>query len=281
METHARNWDQFLGQVVVPNSPDYLGNTSARGGCDLSVQRRVRVGEAWLGPTLASDVAGRRPAVIRQVLAAGIATKPSPRPPVRLCLVHGRFGLWPRRRDVASRPRSGRRWPPRPAVRACPDQGRCGLWPRGCEVGDVAAGRDPACGPISPVVQIPVELEKLFVVLEHDLPASQKLHGIARGIATEDGELPDTAELDRLLDPTVRNGWWLFGAKYFKHARLVVWQAGPFPEIVLQPLGIATAPTLLLIGLEQLDQNRPVILVFSRLGMANDCGFRLRRMHWS
>lgn len=35
METHARNCDRYFGQVVVPNSPDYLGNTSARAGCDL------------------------------------------------------------------------------------------------------------------------------------------------------------------------------------------------------------------------------------------------------
>jgi hypothetical protein len=53
---------------------------------------------------------------------------------------------------------------------------------------------------LSPVVQIPVELEKLFVVLEHDLPARQQLHDIARGIATEDGELPEGSGLDMLLD---------------------------------------------------------------------------------
>jgi len=53
---------------------------------------------------------------------------------------------------------------------------------------------------LSPVVQVPVELEKLFVVLQHDLPAREQLHDIARGIATEDGELPDGAELDMLLD---------------------------------------------------------------------------------
>ena len=53
---------------------------------------------------------------------------------------------------------------------------------------------------LSPIVSVPVELEKLFVVLQHDLPARQQLHDIARGIATEDGELPDGAELDMLLD---------------------------------------------------------------------------------
>jgi hypothetical protein len=53
---------------------------------------------------------------------------------------------------------------------------------------------------LSPVVSVPVELEKLFVVLEHDLPAREQLQEIARGIATEDGELPDGSELDMLLD---------------------------------------------------------------------------------
>ena len=38
---------------------------------------------------------------------------------------------------------------------------------------------------LSPVVQIPAELEKLFVVLDHDLPGREQLEQIARGIATE------------------------------------------------------------------------------------------------
>ena len=38
---------------------------------------------------------------------------------------------------------------------------------------------------LSPVVQIPVELEKLIVVLEHDLPGREQLALIAEGIATE------------------------------------------------------------------------------------------------
>ena len=36
--------------------------------------------------------------------------------------------------------------------------------------------------------------------MEHDLPGREQLDEIARGIATEDGELPDGAELDMLLD---------------------------------------------------------------------------------
>ena len=42
---------------------------------------------------------------------------------------------------------------------------------------------------LSPVVAIPVELEKLFVVVEHQLPGREQLHEIATGIAAEDGEL--------------------------------------------------------------------------------------------
>ena len=46
---------------------------------------------------------------------------------------------------------------------------------------------------LSPVVQLPVELEKLFVVIEHDLPSREQIEEIARGMATEEGELPDGA----------------------------------------------------------------------------------------
>ncbi len=53
---------------------------------------------------------------------------------------------------------------------------------------------------LSPVVQIPTELEKMFVVMEHDLPNREELNEIARGIATEDGELPDDSELQSILD---------------------------------------------------------------------------------
>jgi hypothetical protein len=39
---------------------------------------------------------------------------------------------------------------------------------------------------LAPVVQLPVELEKLFVVIEHDLPDRDQLAEIAREIATEE-----------------------------------------------------------------------------------------------
>ncbi len=53
---------------------------------------------------------------------------------------------------------------------------------------------------LSPVVSIPIELEKLFAVIEHELPNRQQIEEIARGVATEDGELADGPELDRVLD---------------------------------------------------------------------------------
>lgn len=53
---------------------------------------------------------------------------------------------------------------------------------------------------LSPVVQIPIELEKAFVVLEHDLPDRSQLERIARGIATEVGELPEGDDFQRLVD---------------------------------------------------------------------------------
>lgn len=53
---------------------------------------------------------------------------------------------------------------------------------------------------LAPAVSIPPELEKLFVVLDHSLPDRAQLEEIARGIATEDGELPKGDALDTALD---------------------------------------------------------------------------------
>lgn len=53
---------------------------------------------------------------------------------------------------------------------------------------------------LSSVVQIPVELERQFIVLEHELPSREQLAQIARGVATEPGEMPKDSDLDRLLD---------------------------------------------------------------------------------
>ena len=56
---------------------------------------------------------------------------------------------------------------------------------------------------LSPVVDIPRELEKLIVVLEHELPGREQLAEIAKGIATEEGEMPLDQERDTLLDAAV------------------------------------------------------------------------------
>jgi len=53
---------------------------------------------------------------------------------------------------------------------------------------------------LAPVTQIPAELEKLFTVVEHELPDHAQLDGIARGVATQDGELPEGDELGRVID---------------------------------------------------------------------------------
>ena len=50
------------------------------------------------------------------------------------------------------------------------------------------------------VVQIPIELEKLFVVITHDLPDTDQLREIAEGVATEVGELPSGPDLQKVLD---------------------------------------------------------------------------------
>src|SRR5262249_7464063 len=54
---------------------------------------------------------------------------------------------------------------------------------------------------LSPVVQIPVELEKLFVVLEHDLPGRDQLEQIARELTSDEpAGLPGGNDLQRVLE---------------------------------------------------------------------------------
>ncbi len=53
---------------------------------------------------------------------------------------------------------------------------------------------------LAPLVQIPTELEKLMIVVEHELPNREQLEQIARSIATEEGELPDRQQLEIVLD---------------------------------------------------------------------------------
>jgi hypothetical protein len=54
---------------------------------------------------------------------------------------------------------------------------------------------------LAPVVQIPVELEKLFVVIEHNLPDRDGLERIARELTTDCPEdLPQGEDLQRVLD---------------------------------------------------------------------------------
>jgi ATPase family associated with various cellular activities (AAA) len=53
---------------------------------------------------------------------------------------------------------------------------------------------------LAPVVQLPIELEKQFVVVDHDLPGRDQLEAIACSIASEPGELPDGEAREAVLD---------------------------------------------------------------------------------
>jgi hypothetical protein len=53
---------------------------------------------------------------------------------------------------------------------------------------------------LAPAVQIPPELDKLFTVIDHELPGHAQLEEIARGIATQDGELPTGDDLARVIE---------------------------------------------------------------------------------
>jgi hypothetical protein len=53
---------------------------------------------------------------------------------------------------------------------------------------------------LAPNSQMPPELDKLFVCVDHELPDHAQLEEIARGVATQDGELPSGDELARVVD---------------------------------------------------------------------------------
>jgi predicted kinase len=53
---------------------------------------------------------------------------------------------------------------------------------------------------LAPVITIPIELERQFVVVEHDLPDREQIEQIARAVATEPGDLPEGEKLGVILD---------------------------------------------------------------------------------
>ena len=83
--------------------------------------------------------------------------------------------------------------PPVPGQRRDRPGPRHGDQPRASRTG-------PSSSILSPVVQIPVELERQFVVVEHDLPGRDQIEQIARSIATEPGDLPEGDDLGMVLD---------------------------------------------------------------------------------
>src|SRR5262245_20520516 len=97
---------------------------------------------------------------------------------------------------------------------------------------------------LAPIVQIPVELEKQFVVVEHELPGRDQLEAIARVIATEPGELPDGALLGGILDAsaglTRMEAESAFSLSLVRHGRLapdVLWE---IKSGMLQKSGLLT-----------------------------------------
>jgi hypothetical protein len=66
----------------------------------------------------------------------------------------------------------------------------------------IHAGKNNRCFVVvlAPVVQIPAELDKLFTVVDHELPGRAQLEEIARGVATQDDELPEGDELARVIE---------------------------------------------------------------------------------
>ena len=57
---------------------------------------------------------------------------------------------------------------------------------------------------LAPVLELPPELEKMFVAIEHDLPNREELREIAAGIGVEEGELAEGRELEQVLRRSIR-----------------------------------------------------------------------------
>jgi hypothetical protein len=97
---------------------------------------------------------------------------------------------------------------------------------------------------LSPVVQVPVELDKHFVVVEHDLPDRAQLEQVARGIATEAGEMPAGDDLARLLDAaaglTRYEAEGAFSLSLVRHAALVPRAVWELKEGMLKKSGLLT-----------------------------------------
>ncbi len=53
---------------------------------------------------------------------------------------------------------------------------------------------------LAPVIQLPPELERQFVTIDHELPGRDQLEAIARSIATEPGEWPEGDSQNAVLD---------------------------------------------------------------------------------
>ncbi|PQO29828.1 AAA family ATPase [Bremerella cremea] len=53
---------------------------------------------------------------------------------------------------------------------------------------------------IAPIVQLPIELERVFTVVQHELPSREQLAEIAGGIAANEEEFPTGMERERILD---------------------------------------------------------------------------------
>src|SRR5437762_3393066 len=90
--------------------------------------------------------------------------------------------------------------------------------------------------------QLPTELYKLFVVVEHPLPHRRQLHEIAQGVAIAAGEMLTGVELERLLDAaaglTRQEAENAFSLSLVRHSRLQVETLWELKSQVLKKSGL-------------------------------------------
>ena len=88
---------------------------------------------------------------------------------------------------------------------------------------------------IQPTEQLPAELKRDFVVIEHPLPGREELEAVARGVATEAGELPERIGpvLDAAAGLTRGEAENAFALSLVRHGRL---DPGPLWELKAKQL---------------------------------------------
>jgi hypothetical protein len=110
-------------------------------------------------------------------------------------------------------------------------------------------------------VQIPAELERQFVVIEHELPDREQLAAIARSVAAEPGELPEGHAFEAVVEAagglTRLEAEGAFALSLVRHGRV---EPGPLWELKSSQLKKSALLSLHRGGEDRLDAHPDCLL---------------------